>query len=207
MTKSAPLIFLILALTTPCAAQVAAAQQAIGTLTGGQTNMVHDPANKLQLITIVEEARKTYTVVKKELELLEAAREALSKVNKFVRQVKYLDDIIEIQKEIYKLNQESINQARQLNVINKKSVLDVIQALNNNLIAMESSLNLANHLLEDDFVDMNTAERMEALQKIRGETLDYRATARYLNKQIRDIATLHFLEKIYVQSGEPFGKR
>jgi hypothetical protein len=188
-------------------AQVAQASQAIGGLTGGKSNMVWDPSTEMQLVTVVEEARKTYTVIKKELELLEEARKALAKVNNFVRQIKYLDDIIKIQKEIYKINQQSIDQARELKVLDKKAVLDLVEAMNNNLIAMESTLNLANHMLKDDFLEMSTAERIKALQEIMRESRDYLATARFLNRQIREYATLHFIQTIYGNAGQPFSNK
>lgn len=177
--------------------QIDAVKDAIGGLTGGKGNVVYDPTNKAQLAKVIAESKKTYGAIKKQLELLDKAREVMVKVNAHIRQIRYLDDIKSGQQDINKISQQSIAAARELNVVNDKEVIDIISAINNNLIAVESMLNLANHLLEDDFFKMSTAERVEALYKIRSETLSYRATAIFLNQQIRQYASVKFLNRIY----------
>ncbi|MDZ7664613.1 MAG: hypothetical protein U5K27_04685 [Desulfotignum sp.] len=46
--------------------QIDAITDVIGTATGGATNLVHDPANSVKLAEGLEQARKTYEVIKKE---------------------------------------------------------------------------------------------------------------------------------------------
>lgn len=191
------LIFLGICLSIPAAAQLDQISDAVGALSGGQTNVVHDPANKLQLIKVIDEARKSYSVIKKQLELLEDARETIAKVSNTLRQVRYVDEIMTIQNEIIEINRQSLEMANELQVTNVKGVVQVIAMMNNTLISLESSLNLANHLLTDDFFKMTEAERLTALLEVKRETYDYRATAKYLNREIQKYATLNFLDKLY----------
>lgn len=159
--------------------------------------IVHDPTAAAKLVAMLDEARKTYQVVEKELELLEKAKEQLSKVNGFVRTVRYVDDIKSIQQDIYRINQESLHQAQRLHVINKEGVIALVELMNNSLTSLESTLNLASHLLEDDLINLSDGERLEQLAEIRNECYQYRATANYLNREIRRFAQGYYLNEMY----------
>jgi len=190
------IVFILLKVSVSMA-QIDVITNAIGGLTGGKTNVVYDPTNKVQLAKVIAESKKTNSAIQKQLELLDKAREAMARVDEYVRQIQYIDDIKNIQMDINRISQESIDASAELKVINDTKIIALIGSINANLVAVESMLNLANHIIEDGFLKMSSGERIDALYKIRAETLGYRATAIYLNQQIRDIASLKLLNKIY----------
>lgn len=179
--------------------QIADLAEAVGTV-AGKPSVVHDPINELNLVKSLDEARKTYTAIEKQLELLEKAKEQMQKVNNIVREVRYVDEIHEIYSKTIELNKNSLKLAQELNVINDKYIVNLIGTINNSLISFESTLNLVTHLIEDDFFKMNDSERLQRMIDIRNETRDYRATALYLNQEIRRYASVKFLEQIYTRA-------
>lgn len=195
--KNLTLITILCIVSFQSKAQIDAISDAIGAATGGATNLVHDPANNAKLVEGLNQARKTYEIIKEEKELIEDAKNLLDKVSTSLRQVKYVDEIITIQDEVYKMQQENIEILQALNIRDDGYILNLIHTMNNTLISLESSLNLLHHLLTDDLFKMNTAERLEALRAIKKEAIDYRATARYLRRQITYYASTDYLNRLY----------
>lgn len=179
--------------------QIADAVEAVGNLAGKPT-IVHDPTSEAQLIKTLDEARKTYDGIKKQLELLEDAKKVMVKVNTYVREVSYVDEIRKIYDQTIDLNQRSLETAQRCKVFNDKYVVNLVSAMNNSLISFESTLNLINHLLEDDIFSMDDASRIDRLKTIRDETRDYRATAIYLNREINRYISVKFLEQLYTRA-------
>ncbi|MEM9298455.1 MAG: hypothetical protein AAGA64_08690 [Bacteroidota bacterium] len=180
--------------------QVASAISALSGL-AGKPSIVMDPTNKAQLVHILNETRKSYSVVKQQLELLDQAREAVNKVNTFVKQYRIVNEIAEIQRDIFEMNKASMEAAQSMKVISANEVIDYLTAINTNLIYAESSLNLVNAFLSDNVFEMTTKERLEMLYELKREAQSYRATARYLDRQIRHYATLEFMDRIYTTAG------
>lgn len=197
--QSIAVLCLILLSTGGHSQSIESAAGLIKNLTGTPTT-VNDPGNKVQLVKIVAEARRSYNVVNEQLELLQKAREGLTKISNTLRTIRMIDDITAIQKDIFEYQQNALQAARELNVIDTEEIAEIITALNTNLIASESAISLANHVLTDGFFDMSTAERLEMLREIKREQHSYRATAMMLDRQIRKYATLTFLENIYAKS-------
>jgi hypothetical protein len=196
--KTITLSCLLFAISFTGNAQIADAAGAVSDILGVKPpEQVHDRMATLNLVKGLEEARKTYTAIEKQLELLGKARDAMEKVNNVVREVRYIDEIYQIYDKTIELNQKSIDVAQTLNVINDEYIISLIGSINNSLISFESTLNLATHLIKDDFFKMNDAERLGRMIEIRNETRNYWVTAMYLNREIRRYASIKFLGQIY----------
>lgn len=205
MKHTIAVLFFILLGTGGHAQGIESAAALIKNLAGTPTT-VNDPTNKVQLVKIVAEAKKSYAVVNEQLELLKKAREGLTKISNTLRTIRMIDDIAAIQGDIFEYQQAAFQAARELRVVNTEEIADIIGALNSTLIASESSLSLANNVLADGFFDMTTAERLEMLRETKRELQEQRATARYLDRQIRNYASLAFLENIYAKSSPSLHK-
>ena len=84
-----------------------------------------------------------------------------------------------------------------MGVVHHDEVLDILESFNTNLQAVESSLNLANKLLEPGFFKMTTAERLIELRELKDETRGYLADAYYYNRRIKNLGKINMLEKVY----------
>ena len=199
-------LILLLSISSSHAQIIEGAGALLGGLVG-PPQVVTDPTNKIQLVTLVAETKKTYNVINDQLDLLKKAKDALEKINDQLRTIRMIDDITYIQGQIFDYQKSAMDAARELRILNAEEVAEIVSALNNTLIASESSLTLVTKLLTEGVFDMTTAERLEMLRETKRELQEQRATARYLDRQIRNYASLAFLDNIYAKTSPSLRSR
>lgn len=191
-------LFLSLLLTYSTNAQVGDAIDLVAGLIGDQTpQVVVDPTSKAQTAELLIETKKNADLVNKQIELLKEAKEKIDIVNKNLKQVQYLQDIILIEQRLFTMSQETLNMAKDLDILYHKRVIAAINGFNGVTIALGGTLELVNGLLTDNLFDMSTGERLKLLRDYKMEAMGHLSTARELQRLVIEVGTLRTLNRAY----------
>ncbi|MEQ8882705.1 MAG: hypothetical protein RLO12_01915 [Fulvivirga sp.] len=191
-------LFMSLLLTYSTNAQVGDAIDLVAGLIGDQTpQVVVDPTSKAQTAELLMETKKNADLVNKQIELLKEAKEKIDIVNKNLKQVQYLQDIILIEQRLFMMSQETLNMAKDLDILYHKRVIAAINGFNGVTIALGGTLELVNGLLTDNLFDLSTGERLKLLRDYKIEAMGHLSTARELQRLVIEVGTLRTLNRAY----------
>lgn len=191
-------LFMSLLLTYSTNAQVGDAIDLVAGLIGDQTpQVVVDPTSKAQTAELLIETKKNADLVNKQIELLKEAKEKIDIVNKNLKQVQYLQDIILIEQRLFMMSQETLNMAKDLDILYHKRVIAAINGFNGVTIALGGTLELVNGLLTDNLFDLSTGERLKLLRDYKIEAMGHLSTARELQRLVIEVGTLRTLNRAY----------
>jgi len=196
--KNLLLLLLTYLLSFSAHSQVTDAVTVVGELFGAAgPKIVHDPVSEAQTASILVQTKESVTQAKKQLDLLKEAKDAISKVNDNLRQISYMQDIIILEQRLFEMSQETLDAANDMGISRHQRVIEAIQGYNTLSAATASTLEILNNILRDDFLDMDTAERLKWLREQKREVLDQIATARELNRMVVEVGTLAMLNRTY----------
>ncbi|MEQ8580060.1 MAG: hypothetical protein RIB01_15230 [Balneola sp.] len=191
-------LVLILFSTNYCFSQVGDAIDLVSGLVGNQTpQVVVDPTSKAQTAELLIETRRNVDLVNKQIDLLKSAKEKIEIVNKNLKQIQYLQEIILIEERLFSTSQETLDIARDLDILYHERVIAAINGFNGLTIAMGGTLELVNNLLTDNLFDLTTGERLILLRDYKSEALGHLSTARELQRLVVEVGTLRTLNRAY----------
>ncbi len=135
--------------------------------------------------------------VKKQLDMLEETRKAIQKVSNAVRQITLIDDVITQQKDVVIQTQESINFLKDSQVFTAHEVRIIIRSFSDLIITSERTLSLANSILQDDFLEMTDAQRIELLMQLHQDVALVKTNVEMIDNEYRRVMQIRLLKKAF----------
>jgi uncharacterized membrane protein YdfJ with MMPL/SSD domain len=131
-----------------------------------QASVVTDPGSYGYLAETAAQAANTVTQVKKQLDILEEARETIAKVNSALRELILIDDIIQSQAYVIKYSQDSYRRFEQSKAFTPGELANILITFNNIVVMSSQNIKIANAVSQDKLLKMNDAERLNRLEKV-----------------------------------------
>jgi hypothetical protein len=143
---------------------------AIPFFSNGQASVVTDPGSYTYLAEQAAQAGETVAQVKKQVDILQEARDAVQKISNTLRDIIVIDDIINNQTYAVKYAQDSYRRFEQSGNFTPAELAQILISFTAVLTVTANNIKLANAVVKDGFLKMNDAERLKALQGVLSDT-------------------------------------
>jgi hypothetical protein len=164
----------------------------------GQTaGVVTDPGAYSYLAKSAVQAAETGAQIKKQIDILEQARDAIEKVNNALRDLILVDDILENQAYIIKYSSDAYRRFEQSGQFTPGELANILISFNYIVAASANNIKLANALLKDNLLKMSDADRLEKLQKISNEMRTTASDIQLMENRFNTILQRKYLKKAF----------
>ena len=158
--------------------------------------VVTDPGAYAHLVENVKASLESVNALKKQTEILNETREALSKVSQTIRDFQIIDNIINNQTYIFSQTKTSINKFQKSNLFSPDELSTVVVNFTSIINQSGENLKLANQLLKDNGLKMSDAERLKLLMEMNANSNSSKNKFVYLDQKYDRLMQ----KKVFVQT-------
>lgn len=137
--------------------------------TQAQAMVVNDPAANQTLLTSISQGAQQVQQGLEQLEYLNKAKEAITKVSSVVRDLNEIKEIYTLQKEILKNSTTHLRQLQSTRLFKPKEMREIAQSFTNLIDNSIKSIDTLKKLLQDDLLKMSDAERLNFIRDLKEE--------------------------------------